>query len=188
MTNGEASVAFKAAAAQGAILTSALGYSLVWDNIDDRKNPSSGIYANFHQDVAGLGGQSHFLRETFDGKYYYPLTDDLTGLVHLQGGQINQIGSGYLPLVDNFNLGPTLVRGFAPGGIGPRDISDPANIAGNGLGGTTYFGGSAEIQFPIFGLPKEVGLKGAIFADAGTVFGFQGQTDYSSCARLHRPA
>src|SRR5208282_1017655 len=123
--------------------------------------------------------QSHFLRETFDGKYYYPLTDDLTGLVHLQGGQINQIGSGYLPLVDNFNLGPTLVRGFAPGGLGPRDISDLANVAGNGLGGTTYFGGSAEIQFPIFGLPKEVGLKGAFFADAGTLFGFQGQTNYS---------
>ena len=179
LTNGEASVAFKAAAAQGTVLTSALGYSLIWDNIDDRKNPSSGMYANFHQDVAGLGGDSHFLRETFDGKYYYPLTDDLTGLVHLQGGQVTQIGGGYLPLTDNFNLGPTLVRGFAPGGIGPRDISDTASLAGNGLGGTTYFGGSAEIQFPIFGLPKEVGLKGAIFADAGTEFGFQGATDFS---------
>jgi outer membrane protein insertion porin family len=180
LTNGEASVAFKAAAAQGAILTSALGYSLIWDSIDDRKNPSSGIYANLHQDIAGLGGQSHFLRETFDGKYFYPITDDLTGVVHLQGGQVTQIGGGYLPLTDNFNVGPTLVRGFAPGGMGPRDISDLSNLAGNGLGGTTYFGGSAEIQFPIFGLPKEVGLKGALFADAGTEFGFQGQTNYSS--------
>jgi outer membrane protein insertion porin family len=180
LTNGEASVAFKAAAAAGAVLTSSVGYSLVWDNIDDRKNPSTGIYANFHQDIAGLGGQSHFLRETFDGKYYYPITDDLTGLVHLQGGQVNQLGGGFLPLVDNFNLGPTLVRGFAPGGLGPRDTSDLANLAGNGLGGTTYAGASAEIQFPILGLPREVGLKGALFADAGTLFGFQGQTNYSS--------
>jgi outer membrane protein insertion porin family len=180
LTNGEASVAFKGAAAQGAILTSLVGYSLVWDNIDDRKNPSSGLYANFHQDAAGLGGESHFLRETFDGKYYYPITDDLTGLVHLQGGQITQVGGGYLPLTDNFNMGPTLVRGFAPGGMGPRDISNMTDLAGNGLGGTTYAGASAEIQFPIFGLPKEVGLKGAIFADAGTEFGFQGQKDYSS--------
>jgi outer membrane protein insertion porin family len=179
LTDGEASVAIKQAAAQGTIVTSLIGYSLIWDSIDDRKNPSSGIYANFHQDVAGLGGQSHFLRETFDGKYYYPLTDDLTGLVHLQAGQINQIGGGDLPLTDNFNMGPTLVRGFAPGGMGPRDISDPSNLAGNGLGGTTYFGGSAELQFPIFGLPKEVGLKGAIFADAGTLFGYQGATDFS---------
>ena len=179
MTNGEASVAIKQAAAQGTIMTSLVGYSLIWDSIDDRKNPTSGIYANFHQDVAGLGGQSKFLRETFDGKYYYPVTDDLTGLLHLQGGQINQIGGGNLPLTDNFNLGPTLVRGFAPGGMGPRDISDPSNLAGNGLGGTTYFGASAELQFPIFGLPKEVGLKGAIFADAGTLFGYQGQTNFS---------
>jgi outer membrane protein insertion porin family len=179
LTNGEASVAIKQASEEGTIITSLIGYSLIWDSIDDRKNPSSGLYANFHQDIAGLGGQSKFLRETFDGKYYYPLTDDLTGLIHVQGGQINQIGGGDLPLVDNFNLGPTLVRGFAPGGMGPRDISDPTNLAGNGLGGTTYFGGSAELQFPIFGLPKEIGLKGAVFADAGTLFGYQGATDFS---------
>jgi outer membrane protein insertion porin family len=179
LTNGEASVAIKQAAAMGAMTTSLVGYSLIWDTIDDRKNPTSGAYLNFHQDVAGLGGESRFVRETFDGKYYYPLTDDLTGFLRLQGGQITAIGGGDLPLMDNFNLGPTLVRGFAPAGLGPRDISDPYSIEGNGLGGTTYFGGTAEIQFPIFGLPKEIGLKGAIFADAGTLFGYQGQTDFS---------
>jgi outer membrane protein insertion porin family len=180
LNNGQASVAIKQAAALGPVVTSLVGYSLIWDGIDDRKNPTSGAYLNFHQDVAGLGGESRFLRETVDGKYYYPLTDDLTGLVRLQGGQIAEIGGGNLPLIDNFNLGPTLVRGFAPGGLGPRDISDPYSIAGNGLGGTTYFGGSAEIQFPILGLPKEIGLKGAIFADAGTLFGYQGQTNFSN--------
>ena len=48
------------------------------------------------------------------------------------------------------------------------------------LGGTTYFGGSAEMQFPLFGLPKELGLKGALFADAGTLYGFTDKTDFSS--------
>jgi outer membrane protein insertion porin family len=180
LLDGEASVAIKSAAQQGTIITSLAGYSLVWDSIDDRKNPSSGIYANFHQDVAGLGGDSKFVRETVDGKYYYPVTDDLTGLLHFQAGRIDKIGGQDLRLVDNFSLGPTLVRGFAPGGMGPRDISDPNNLSGNGLGGTTYFGGSAELQFPIFGLPKEVGLKGAVFTDAGTLFGYQGQTDFSN--------
>ena len=180
LLNGEASMAIKQAAAMGAITTSLVGYSLLWDSIDDRKNPTSGVYLNFHQDIAGVGGASHFVRETFDGKYYYPVSDDLVGFLRLQGGQINQLGGGNLPLVDDFNLGPTLVRGFAPGGLGPRDISDPNNIAGNGLGGTTYFGGTAEIQFPLFGLPREIGLKGAIFADAGTLFGYQGQTNFSS--------
>jgi outer membrane protein insertion porin family len=180
LLDGQASVALKQAAKLGPVLTSLVGYSLIWDNVDDRKNPTSGAYLNFHQDIAGLGGASRFVRETFDGKYYYPLTDDLTGLLRLQGGNIEAIGGGTLPLMDNFNLGPTLVRGFAPGGLGPRDITDPTSLAGNGLGGTTYFGGSAEIQFPMFGLPKEVGLKGAIFADAGTLFGYQGQSDFSN--------
>ena len=34
-------------------------------------------------------------------------------------------------------------------------------------------------------MPKEIGLKGAIFADAGTLFGYQGQKNFSSRARLH---
>ena len=180
LLNGEASAAIKEAAAQGQIITSLVGYSLIWDSLDNRKNPTQGAHAEFHQDIAGLGGNSDFVRETIDGKVYYPITDDFVGMLRVQGGRIDQIGSGFLPLVDNFNLGPTLVRGFAPGGIGPRDISDPNNIYANSLGGTTYFGGTAEVQFPIFGLPREVGLKGALFVDAGTLTGYSGQSNLSS--------
>jgi outer membrane protein insertion porin family len=180
LTNGEASVAIKDQAAKGQQITSLVGYSIIWDSLDNRRNPTQGAYANFHQDVAGLGGDSHFIRETIDGKYYYAITDDFIALGRLQAGRIDQVGGGYLPLIDNFNLGPSLVRGFAPGGIGPRDISDPNSIAANSLGGTTYIGGTAEVQFPIFGLPREIGLKGALFADAGILTGFNGKSDYSS--------
>ena len=95
LTNGEASAAIKEAAAQGQIITSLVGYSMIWDSLDNRKNPTQGAYANFHQDVAGLGGNSDFVRETIDGKVYYPITDDLVGFLRLQGGRIDQIGSGY---------------------------------------------------------------------------------------------
>ena len=37
-----------------------------------------------------------------------------------------------------------------------------------------------EAQFPVLGLPKEIGLKAAIFGDAGTVFGYKGKTDFSA--------
>jgi outer membrane protein insertion porin family len=100
--------------------------------------------------------------------------------VRLQGGQINAWGKDPLAIYNNFNVGPTLVRGFAPGGLGARDISDPSNLASNGLGGTTYVGGTLEVQFPIFGVPKEIGLRGAVFTDAGTLFGYHGQTDFSN--------
>ena len=36
------------------------------------------------------------------------------------------------------------------------------------------------MQFPLFGLPKELGLKGALFADTGTLYGYSGQTNFSS--------
>ena len=88
------------------------------------------------------------MRETIDGRYYYAITDDFIGFVRVQAGRIDQIGKGYLPLIDNFNLGSSLVRGFAPGGLGPRDISDPNNIAANSLGGTTYIGGFGGNSVP----------------------------------------
>jgi outer membrane protein insertion porin family len=185
LLNGEASIAIKEAAAEGVTVTSLVGYSLIWDSLDNRKDPTSGAYANFHQDIAGLGGNQEFIRETVEGRYYYPVTDDIVGLLHLQGGQITGFArDSSLPIIDNFNVGPTLVRGFAPGGIGPRDISDPNNIAANGLGGTTYAGASAEVQFPLFGLPKELGLKGALFVDAGSLFGYTGGSNFSTLLGL----
>ncbi|WP_163484913.1 hypothetical protein, partial [Escherichia coli] len=32
-----------------------------------------------------------------------------------------------------------------------------------------------EVQFPLWGVPRDLGLKGAVFADAGTLFGYHGR-------------
>jgi len=180
LTNGEAPVEIKQVAALGSTVTSLVGFSIIYSNLDNAKNPTSGIYANFKQEIAGLGGQSDFFRETFDSRYLPPITEDFVGILHLPAGQINGFGDNPLRIINNFMEGPTLVRGFAPGGIGPRDISSFENLQANALGGTTYYGVSAEVDFPIFGLPKEIGLKGAVFADAGNLIGYQGQTNFAS--------
>ncbi len=180
LSNGEAPVEIKQAAAQGNIVTSLAGFSILYSNIDDRKNPTSGFYANYKQDVAGLGGKSDFLRETFDARWYHPITEDFIGSIHLQGGQINSFGGNQALIINNFNQGPSLVRGFAPSGIGPRDISDPYNIQASALGGTSYYGASAEVDFPVFGLPREIGLKAGVFADAGNLIGYSGPTNFSN--------
>jgi outer membrane protein insertion porin family len=180
LSNGEAPVEIKQAAAQGNIVTSLAGFSLIYNDLDNRKDPTTGWAINYKQDVAGLGGQSEFIRETFEARWYHPITEDFIGLIHLQAGQINSFGSKDALIINNFMEGSSLVRGFAPGGIGPRDISDPFNIQASALGGTSYYAGSAEVDFPIFGLPKEVGLKGAVFADAGNLIGYSGPTDFSS--------
>ena len=61
---------------------------------------------------------------------------------------------------------------------------DPRN---NALGGTTYFGGTAEVQFPIFGMPRELGMQGAVFADAGTLFGYKGGRTSAGIAPYSSP-
>ena len=177
MTNGEASLAIKQA--QGNTLSSLVGYSLTYATLDNPRDPTQGLKLDFRQDVAGLGGDSKFVRSTTDLRYYHPVFEDIVGFVRLQGGNEFTYGTGQFRLADNFNLGPSLVRGFAPGGIGPRDISNPLNTSSNSLGGTNYVGGTTEVQFPIFGMPKELGLKGAIFADAGTLWGYKGATNFS---------
>ena len=154
------------------------GYTLGYNTLDNNKNPTGGFFAELRQDIAGAGGDERFVRTTGDLRYYHEIYDQIVGLVHLQGGDLQGFGGNQLRIVDNFNLGPSLVRGFAPFGIGPRDMGtgDPQ---GNPLGGTKYFGGSLEVQFPIYGLPRDLGLKGAIFADAGTLYGFTGRTNFS---------
>jgi outer membrane protein insertion porin family len=175
-SNGEASIAAKQVASLGGQVTSLIGYSFIYDSLDAHKNTTSGSFLTFHQDIAGLGGQAKYFKEWVDYKYFYGITDDFINIVHLQAGQVNAWGSTQLLITQNFNLGPQLVRGFAPGGIGPRDISNPNNIQANPLGGTTYWGASEEIQFPLFGMPRELGFRGAVFADMGDLFGYAGQT------------
>jgi outer membrane protein insertion porin family len=172
--DGEASVALKEA--QGETITSLAGLTLAYSTLDNGRNPRNGFYAELKPDVAGLGGDSRYFRVTGDGRYYYELFEDIVGIARVQGGHIMGFGGNDLRIVDHFFMGPSLVRGFATAGIGPRDISSGADSSANAIGGTTYLGASAEVQFPIPLLPRDLGMKGAVFADAGTLFGYKGKT------------
>jgi outer membrane protein insertion porin family len=177
-SNGEASLAIKNA--QGETITSLAGLTFNYNTLDSTRNPRNGFYAEVKTDFAGLGGDSRFFRVTGDARYYHELFEDVVGIARVQGGHIMGLGDngeegGDLRIIDHFFMGPSLVRGFASNGIGPRDISTSDSRA-NALGGTTYFGGSLEVQFPIPVLPRELGLRGAVFADAGTLYGYDGPT------------
>jgi outer membrane protein insertion porin family len=170
LTNGEATVAVKEA--QGTTLTSLVGLNFNYNSLDNYQSPRNGFVAEIKPEFAGVGGDSKFLRVSADARYYKEFLEDFVGIARVQAGHVQSTGGGDLRMIDHYFLGPTLVRGFAPSGIGPRDtLNDPT---GNALGGTTYFGGSLEVQFPIFGLPRDLGLKGAVFADAGTLFNYDG--------------
>ncbi|WP_018642308.1 outer membrane protein assembly factor BamA [Bradyrhizobium huanghuaihaiense] len=176
-SDGEASLPVRKELANGKTLTSALGYTLTYNTLDNNKNPTDGLLIDFRQDFAGVGGDVSYLKSAADGKYYTPLVSDIVGLVHLQGGILTKMGSD-LRMLDHFQMGPNLVRGFAPNGIGPRDLN-PFGTQ-DALGGTKYWGASFELQMPFWFLPKEVGLKGAVYADAGGLYDYKGPTSWTA--------
>ncbi|HLX18228.1 MAG TPA: outer membrane protein assembly factor BamA [Bradyrhizobium sp.] len=184
-SDGEASLPVRKELANGASLTSAVGYSLDYNTLDNNRNPTDGLLIDFRQDFAGVGGNVTYLKSATDAKYYTPLVADIVGLIHLQGGILTQVGDNQIRMLDHFQMGPNLVRGFAPNGIGPRDINPYGTQ--DALGGTKYWGASVELQMPFWFLPKEIGLRGAVYADAGGLYDYRGPTNWTLTGEVNTP-
>ncbi len=176
--DGEASLAVRKELAQGAVLVSLAGYALAYNTLDNNKSPTSGFYAQIKQDFAGLGGDVNFIRTTAETRDYYEVLPDVVGVLKLQAGNVSSWGGKDLRMLDHFFMGPNLVRGFELAGIGPRDLTYGSND--DALGGSMYWGASVEFQTPLYFLPKEIGIKVATFADAGSLWNYQGPTSWSA--------
>ena len=170
--DGEASAATKQLVDAGPAIVSLAGYSLVYNTTDNNKLPTRGVLAEFRQDFAGLGGDVNFIRTIGDVRMYYELMSDIVSVLRLQGGHVTAWGGKDLRMLDHFQMGPNLVRGFQTAGIGPRDLT--IGTSNDALGGTMYWGASFEAQMPVYGVPKDFGLRVAVFADAGSVWGYKG--------------
>ncbi len=177
-SNATVSLPVQQAAAAGRQLVSSAGDTVTYNTLDNSKLPTNGINSQLRQDIAGLGGDVRFLRTTEDMRYYKSLGGDLVGMVRAQGGYITGWGGQGVPLMNSFFGGPTIVRGFAPNGFGPRDLT-PGSTMDN-VGGSMYWATTAELQSAIPGVPKEYGLRASAFVDAGTVFGYGGPTSFGS--------
>jgi outer membrane protein insertion porin family len=165
---GTVSLPVQQAAQMGSSWVSMVGYTLSYDTRDDRKNPTDGVRAEFRQDLAGVGGDVNFLKTAEDVRAYHEITNDVVGMARVQSGYLMPWGGQDVPLIDRFFGGPQLVRGFAPNGFGPRDLT-PGSTMDN-IGGTLFWGTTAEAQTAIPYLPSDFGLKFAVFADAGSVW------------------
>ncbi len=170
--DGEASAAVKQQVDAGPAIVSLAGYSVIYNTVDNNKNPTRGVLAELRQDFAGLGGDVNFIRTIGDARLYYELVANIVSVLHLQGGYVTGWGGKDLRMLDHFQMGPNLVRGFQTAGIGPRDMT--IGTSGDALGGTMYWGASFEAQVPIYGIPKDFGMRLAFFADAGSVWGYKG--------------
>ncbi len=184
--DGEASLAVKKELAGGPVITSLVGYTLSHNSLDNNKSPTQGMLAEFRQDFAGAGGDVKFIRTAGDIYGYHEVLPDIIGLLHLQGGTVTGWGGNGLRMLDHFQMGPNLVRGFAPAGIGPRDLTQLpfTGIYGDALGGTMYWGASLELQTPLYFLPKDTGIKVAAFADAGSLWNYVGPTTFPATGEV----
>ena len=115
----------------GTDTVSQIGHTLSFDRRNSRFKPSNGFNLKLSQDLAGLGGNSYYFKNSFEFNYYKRLSKTFIGAYKLQGGNINGYNDKYSPLSSNFKLGGTKLRGFKSGKIGPR--------LGNSYTGGQYF-------------------------------------------------
>lgn len=159
------------AAEESPWLRSSISYALTYNSIDNPNNPHDGIYARFGQEFAGLGGNAKFMKTSARATYYKTLSQeaDVVGVLTAGGGYIHAFTNDGLRIFDMFKGNTDMIRGFKYNGIGP--YQDAANGDRYWLGGTTYFNASAEVQFPMPVVPESLGIRGAFFADAATLYG-----------------
>jgi len=154
----------------GSTINSSVGYQLTYSTIDNLQDPHDGVFVKFAQDFAGVGGDGQFVRSALDARIYKELWPDSGVIGFLKGGagNITAYGGKDVAVLDNFFRGGETIRGFQSFGYGGRVQGQNDDYA---IGGKNYWNVTAEAQFPLPAFPEEFGLRGAVFADAGSLWG-----------------
>ncbi len=146
---------------------SLIDVTLRHDKRDSIIKPTKGYIMKFGSEIAGLGGDEQFIKSKASGKIYQGIYgNNIIFSTELEGG-ILTMNKGYSKIVDRFLLGGRSFRGFKYSGIGPRELSGGEYTIP--LGGEKYAIARLAASFPL-GLPRELGLYGSIFAEAGTLW------------------
>ena len=149
---------------EGRFINSAVGHALIWDDRNNKFDPTNGFYLKVSQEFAGLGGDSKYLKHELRTTYYIPEAKNWTFSLGGGAGYLLGLQGEPIRIGDRFFVGGDLIRGFANAGVGPHDTSTR-----DSLGGNAYYLASLEQRFPL-GLPDELGLLGAAFLDAGSLW------------------
>ncbi len=147
---------------EGRVFTNALGYSYSFDNRRTGLDPTAGVLLRFGQEFGF--GDSDFIRTTaLASVETRVLREEVTLRGTFEGGVLAYY-DGDSRVTDRYFLGSRIMRGFEPGGIGPRDAATD-----DALGGNVYAVARLEAEFPL-GLPEEYGITGGAFMDYGSVW------------------
>ncbi|MDX5401470.1 MAG: outer membrane protein assembly factor BamA [Rhodobacterales bacterium] len=156
---------------EGQLWSSSVGYTYSFDNRRTGLDPDTGFLLQFGQEFAGLGGDNTYIKTSAKAQAQTTiLNDEITLRASVEGGLLN-FSSGTSRVTDRFLIGGSIMRGFTPDGIGPREVGTDSNGAAvnDALGGNIYAVAKLEAEFPL-GLPEEYGIRGGVFYDVGSVW------------------
>jgi outer membrane protein insertion porin family len=144
--------------------TSATSFVLRRDSRDSLFAPTKGSDNSISAELAGLGGDTAFIRYIAETGWYFPLKWSCVGVMHARAGAMNKLTWGQMPAYELYYLGGIdTIRGFKYAEISPRDP-----VTNERIGGPQFLQLNNEIRFPLY---KKLGLSGTIFVDAGNVYG-----------------
>jgi outer membrane protein insertion porin family len=172
-------------------VTSAVGYSLIYDSLNNRLRPTAGTRFAFSQDFAGLGGDVRYIRTRVEGSKFKNLGGGFIFSLAGEAGYIRSLegsrgpGVDRIRITDRFTLGEPQFHGFDIRGIGPRikrasyttdangnqvAVTDKDQISDDALGGDAYYLTRAEVEIPLGAGARELGLRPSIYVQAGSLF------------------
>jgi outer membrane protein insertion porin family len=175
-------------------VNSSIGYSVVYDTLNNRLRPSAGERVLISQDFAGLGGDARYLRTTANASKFWGVGRGFIFSVALQGGYIHSFERAPGPdqdpvrLIDRFFLGEPQIRGFDIRGVGPRIQRIPFVLQDDGtfvletdrqriiddpIGGRAFYLGRAELEIPLGSGARDLGVRPSVFMDVGALFGIR---------------
>lgn len=165
---GTASPILTAEVAEGAMITSKVGYQFSYDTRRTGLNPNAGVILRFGQEFAGLGGDTKYIKTTaLAGAETKIMNEELTLRAVIEGGAISSLGGTNSRIANRFFLNGAKMRGFESLGLGPR-VGNASG--GDALGGNMFAVARFDAEFPL-GLPEEYGISAGVFYDVGSVWG-----------------
>jgi outer membrane protein insertion porin family len=162
ISNIEGTITSALEAERGARVTSLVQGAVSRDSRDNFQTPTRGTTFTFVTDVAGLGGDSRFIKVVSSATHFQPIWFDHILSGRIEGGYGFGWGGEELPLFERFYLGGSnSIRSYKSRQISPRDSS------GVRIGGTTE--ALANVEYIV---PLPFNIRAAVFFDVGNVYGF----------------
>ncbi|MEO6580496.1 MAG: outer membrane protein assembly factor BamA [Sphingomicrobium sp.] len=168
----------------GTTLSSVLGYSLVFDDRNGIR-ATRGQRLTLSQEFAGLGGDVRYIRTRGEGTKYFSLPKDFVLSIHGEAGYIHPLQKNPDEFRDAIRINDRFfgaqLRGFDIRGIGPRiqrtfylsptTLDTESKPVSDAIGGRAYYMGRVELEIPVPGGVRSLGLRPSAFIDVGSVFG-----------------